>query len=289
MNFFKWMRWLYRYSILHRNVINYSHKITNVKKLLSSGFFSSNLTQNNLWASNLMTTSTGRDTFVNAWSSLYGDTFTPTQLAPGLNVLNSSSLSSNKLNNLNFYEQSYFFYLHRFDLFSSLPTLSISSNFTQRPAETNNKALNSPEQTLSLSSTDFSLRSYSLLNKMFTPYHMSKAINKSSAMLGYSNPTTSLNHELVLLETNKSFLSDSSCVDTLLNLTEVSKVGSSLSPYFTHVAGAAPLNDSNLWSWSTERVGKVKQTPYIFTYSDALFTNDLTLRTRLLTRRAQQK
>ena len=287
MNFFKWMRWLYRYSILHRNVINYSHKITNVKKLLSSGFFSSNLTQNNLWASNLMTTSTGRDTFVSAWSSLYGDTFTPSQLAPSLNILNSSSLSSNKLNNLNFYEQSYFFYLHRFDLFSSLPTLSISSNFTQRTPDSSIKSVTSPNQTLSLSSTDLSLRSYTLLNNSFTPYSVGNMLNKSAAALGRTQSTSSLTHELVLLESNKSFLSDSSCIDTLLNLTEVSKVGSALSPYFTHMVGSVPLNQSELWNWPATGATKAKQTPYTFTYSDALFTNDLTLRTRLLTRQSK--
>lgn len=289
MNFFKWMRWLYRYSILHRNVINYSHKITNVKKLLSSGFFSSNLTQNNLWASNLMTTSTGRDTFVNAWSSLYGDTFSPSRLAPGLNVLNSSSLSANKLNNLNFYEQSYFFYLHRFELFNSLPTLSISSNFVQRPSNFSNQSSNSPDQTLGLSSTDFGLRSYTLLNKSFLPYRTSSMVSNTLPTLKTLNSLTPQTHELVLLESNKSFLVDSSSIDTLLNLTEVSKVGSSSSPYFSHVAGSTTSNYSDLWSWSSLNANKSKQTPYTFNYSDSLFTNDIALRTRLLTHKSGQK
>lgn len=289
MNFFKWMRWLYRYSILHRNVINYSHKITNVKKLLSSGFFSSNLTQNNLWASNLMTASTGRETFINTWASLYGDTFTPSNLSFSLNLLNSNSLSVNKLNNLNFYEQSYFFYLHRFDLFSSLPNLTISSNFSQNHSNLKSLSLTRPEQVVSLSSVDFSLRSYTLLNRTFLPYRAKASNQRAWTEVSSPKSPTSGGAELLLLEANKSFLSDSSSIDTLLNLTEVAKVNNSSSPYYTHLLKADSSTTPNLWDCSFVGNNRSKQTPYLFTYSDELFTNDVALRTRLLTTNASQK
>ena len=45
------LRWSYRYSNLHRRTMFNSHKITESKKLLSSGFFDINLTNESLWFS----------------------------------------------------------------------------------------------------------------------------------------------------------------------------------------------------------------------------------------------
>lgn len=47
----KWNRWLYRYNILHRKTVKNSHKLTMVKKLITTGFYDSSLTSNNIWAS----------------------------------------------------------------------------------------------------------------------------------------------------------------------------------------------------------------------------------------------
>jgi hypothetical protein len=220
---------------------------------------------------------------------LYGDTFTPSNLSFSLNLLNSNSLSVNKLNNLNFYEQSYFFYLHRFDLFSSLPNLTISSNFSQNHSNLKSLSLTRPEQVVSLSSVDSSLRSYTLLNRAFLPYRTK--ISNQCAWTEVSSPksSTSGGAELLLLEANKSFLSDSSSIDTLLNLTEVAKVNNSSSPYYTHLLKADSSITSNLWDCSFGGNSRSKQTPYLFTYSDGLFTNDVALRTRLLTTNAPQK
>jgi hypothetical protein len=45
------LRWSYRYSNLHRRIIFNSHKLTESKKLISSGFFDNNITNVNLWFS----------------------------------------------------------------------------------------------------------------------------------------------------------------------------------------------------------------------------------------------
>jgi hypothetical protein len=45
------LRWSYRYSNLHRRTIYNSHKLTESKKLLSSGFFDINITNESLWFS----------------------------------------------------------------------------------------------------------------------------------------------------------------------------------------------------------------------------------------------
>jgi hypothetical protein len=45
------LRWSYRYNNLHRRSILNSHKLTGAKRLLSSGYFDSSSTSNNLWFS----------------------------------------------------------------------------------------------------------------------------------------------------------------------------------------------------------------------------------------------
>jgi len=47
----KWNRWLYRYNVLHRKTVKNSHKLTMVKKLISTGFYDSSMMSNNIWAS----------------------------------------------------------------------------------------------------------------------------------------------------------------------------------------------------------------------------------------------
>jgi hypothetical protein len=42
------LRWAYRYNVLHRRTTINSHKITEVKRLLSGGFFTSDISSNNL-------------------------------------------------------------------------------------------------------------------------------------------------------------------------------------------------------------------------------------------------
>ena len=279
--FFKWMRWLYRYNILHRNVINYSHKVTNVKKLLSSGFFSSNLTKSNLWVSNSINLHGGNsDLLVNAWSTLYGDMMKTGGNNPSNSQLSPLLTGSNSLTNLKFYEHSYFFYLHRFENFNTLSNLLVSSNYT--PTNSNRK-FTSPATPNSVSSSNIltlTLRSYSLLNKSFLTY---SSFDSTKTFLGKLPHKLSLNSTSVdglMLESSKNMLQDSSNIDTLLNLTEVSRTQASSNPYFTHLL----VNDSpeldSIWGWSSQTTSKTKQVPYTFLYMDALYTKDLVLKTK---------
>jgi hypothetical protein len=50
LNSSKWNRWLYRYSILHRKLLKFSHKITLSKRLINSGFYDSKIFDKNIWA-----------------------------------------------------------------------------------------------------------------------------------------------------------------------------------------------------------------------------------------------
>jgi hypothetical protein len=100
----------------------------------------------------------------------------------------------------------------------------------------------------SLSSTDFSLRSYTLLNKAFLPHRLNTFNSQSWVDFSGLKASISVPQDLVLLEANKSFLSDSSTIDTLLNFTEVAKIDSSASPYFTHMFTLTTLTTPTLWT-----------------------------------------
>jgi hypothetical protein len=86
-----------------------------------------------------------------------------------------------------------------------------------------------------------------------------------------------------MLESSKNFLTDSSNIDTLLNLTEVSKSNVSNLPYFSHTPNS--LCSNNLWSWNTTSSKKTKQVPYTFLYIDALYTADLGLKAKFFTKK----
>nr|AEV66644.1 hypothetical protein [Oxytricha trifallax] len=51
INFSKWNRWLYRYSLLHRKSVKFSQKLTFTKRLMNSGFYNSSIFKKNLWNS----------------------------------------------------------------------------------------------------------------------------------------------------------------------------------------------------------------------------------------------
>jgi hypothetical protein len=86
-----------------------------------------------------------------------------------------------------------------------------------------------------------------------------------------------------MLESSKNFLTDSSNIDTLLNLTEVSKSNSTKLPYFSHIP--SQLNSKDLWSWNLSDSRKTNQLPYTFLYLDALYTSDLGLLSKFFTKK----
>jgi hypothetical protein len=136
LNSSKWNRWLYRYSILHRKLLKFSHKITLSKKLINSGFYDSKIFDKNIWANEYLNKINSNSSFSSFFFNYYS-TVTPLNnifnSSYNLHLLNNES-SKNTLNILNFYENSYFWYLKRFYLFNSLSTNFIKSkiNFNQK-------------------------------------------------------------------------------------------------------------------------------------------------------------
>jgi hypothetical protein len=67
---------LYHYSYLHRNILKSSHKLTMVKKLMSSGFYDTKLISNNMWASDVFSKLATPDNVLNSELNLiYGNFF----------------------------------------------------------------------------------------------------------------------------------------------------------------------------------------------------------------------
>lgn len=130
----KWNRWLYRYNVLHRKTIKNSHKLTMVKKLISTGFYDTSMMSNNMWTSTFFSKTTKPlfdkttlDLLHSQFNLLYKDTFNNNQLVSNnFNELNLQSPSS-PLNMLKYFEKSYFWFVKRFYMYNTLNTNNITS------------------------------------------------------------------------------------------------------------------------------------------------------------------
>jgi len=71
-NINNWTIWLYKNSSTSRDFLRFTHKITNIKKLVSSGFWDSKSTTGNLWASELDKALTNPKSFYN---TMYSTTY----------------------------------------------------------------------------------------------------------------------------------------------------------------------------------------------------------------------
>lgn len=182
----KWNRWLYRYNVLHRKTVKNSHKLTMVKKLISTGFYDSSLMSNNLWASNFFskTSKTALDTNTldmlrSQFNLLYKDVLTNKY---GTNAYTSTltlNSPSSPLNMLRHFEKSYFWFVKRFYMYNTLNTNTITSNviLTQKnDVDSNDNLANTYTQ-------------YALLLNTLT-----KSPNLTNGILNPTYSTTVLNH-----------------------------------------------------------------------------------------------
>lgn len=121
VNSLKTSKYLYHYSYLHRNILKNSHKLTMVKKLISSGFYDTKLTTNNLWASDLFNKINNPKTLLNNEVNLVYGNFFNNNFSKNYLVTNyQKNNNKNNLNFFNFFEKSYFFNLKRFYIFNNL-------------------------------------------------------------------------------------------------------------------------------------------------------------------------
>lgn len=271
-NFFKWMRWLYRYSILHRNLLTHSRKITNLKKLLSTGFFSSNMSEQNLWISNYLNSNTNPSFVKNSWLTFYRSLAQNTQGSDSYSSA-STSLIRKSLPMLSNYEHSYFFYLHRFEFYNTLPNLTLSSdlglgrNGINSTTPNPNHYYSTPNLLHSLLKSSL-IVNHDLSTFIYVPQMCRRASNQHQ-------PTPKSN---IFLESDKSLLSNRSNIETWLNLLEDSeaKKGSRELSYYQHTLISELSPNLSGWGWNDNKSPKVfTQKPLKHFNLELLYTNDL--------------
>ena len=124
-NFINQSRWLYRYSILHRNSFKELFKYSQIKNNLSNISYNYNLTLYNAW-NNFSKTDTFKKQF-----------FSNDNL---INFFqNHNNYSFNKIMNINFYENSYLWFLKKNYIFNSLNNNTYHSNYNFFKKNYNNK------------------------------------------------------------------------------------------------------------------------------------------------------
>lgn len=166
----KWNRWLYRYSILHRKILKNSHKLTLTKKLINSGFYSNELFSKNLWNSEHLSRYVDKKNLFSSFFNLYYENFFFSKNNINAHSFKLISVSNNfnqtnSLNFLNFYENSYFWFLKRFYFFNTI----FNNNIKSKLIYNGNSSLNFFYQQQNQSTTNyFLLVSYLLKSTTFT-------------------------------------------------------------------------------------------------------------------------
>ena len=213
----KWNRWLYRYNVLHRKTVKNSHKLTMVKKLITTGFYDSSLTSNNIWASDFFSKNNQSTGLIHSqFNTLYKNTFNNNN--KDSTVFNSISLNSmtTPINMLQFYEKSYFWFIKRFYLFNTLDTNNISSDVIKSKPTLITSTVDQKQQSSNLFNLILNgmLRSNSLTNSSLNPTYLNTYISslKKPNQLNVSNDkdVSILITELDLLNTDN--------LELLLNL-----------------------------------------------------------------------
>lgn len=271
-HFFKWMRWLYRYSILHRNLLAHSRKITSFKKLLSTGFFSSNMAEQNLWISNYLNSNTNPSFIKNSWLTFYRSLAQNTQSMDS-HSLDSANLIPKSLPMLSNYEHSYFFYLHRFEFYNTLPNLTLSSNLgrirnSSNPVNSQTKHYFSTPNLLHGLLKSSLVVNNDLNSLIYSPQELKWVSNRDQL-----TPTSN-----ILLESNKSLLSNKSNVETWLNLLEDSeaKMGSRELSYYKHFVADETSSNLFQWGWTDSKDSQTStQKTYKHLNLEFSYINDL--------------
>lgn len=141
LNSSKWNRWLYKYSILHRKILKNSHKLTLTKKLINYSPNEDRSFNTNIWISENLQKFSNFNNFLNSvYSNLFNTNFNNFN-----NFNNRNLINKDKLNNiifLNFYENSFFFFLKRFYFFNNLSYNSTKSSYKSKPLATEFNSFN---------------------------------------------------------------------------------------------------------------------------------------------------
>ena len=229
LNSLKVSKFLYHYSYLHRNILKNSHKLTMVKKLISSGFYDTKLISNNMWASDTFGKLNNPGTVLNSELNLvYGNFFNNHFFNEHLLNNYSINTSINSLNLLSFYEKSYFWTLKRLHNFNSLFANNIK--FSLKPF-TSSRFNSTIETNSSLNNVTNSFKSDLVTTNRFLNYNQPyQNVSFSSEQSRLSLPSTK---DLFLLKTELSLVTTDE-ESVLIELSNSPSSSKPLFPFFTN-------------------------------------------------------
>jgi hypothetical protein len=186
--------------------------------------------------------------------------------------LNAFNRSSQLLPTLSNYEHSYFFYLHRFDFYNTLGNLTVSSNF-KLTSELNRQSDSGRTHHNNHHFLQNLLKASLVINHDTTSLVYSLRNTITSTTTSLRSPQTNL-----LVEFDKSLLSNRSNIETWLNLFEdaESLTGNRTLGYYDHTL-TLPLNCTPS-RWGLDKPlqeSSLKQNPYYYPLLEATYTADL--------------
>lgn len=140
-------RFLYNYSFLHRKIFQNITKLTNSKRLISTGFYQTEFFEKNIWASDFFATLKNPSNFLKAQQDLrYGAFVDPLQLHWYSTDPTKTNTTYLNLGHLSSYEETFFWIFKRFTLFGGLKAQA--TLFSWQPAQaTAAKTVSSSEVT----------------------------------------------------------------------------------------------------------------------------------------------
>lgn len=231
LNTINTLRWSYRYSNLHRRTMYNSHKLTESKKLLSSGFFDINITKENLWFSDkyarsldskkLRKSLKSSDLISSNWKLLYNTTFFKS--LNGTAVTNQAFMNNyHNLLRLSHYESSFHFFLKRLSNFNNLLSNKVSSVPLAKVTTYN---LNN-----SSSNNINTIYNLSLSNKVTQPKLINPTLDKIKDGVEVLGSST-FSKDLILIQ-KPSYVLTKKKVEILYNLTKYSPLSNNNLKYF---------------------------------------------------------
>jgi hypothetical protein len=123
----RWQRWLYKYNILHRSFLQNSTYMTQIHKLLNTGFYSDSLASRNTWSAQYFNSDESSSRQIQGlYRSVYGNYLGTQESLQALSTSTGSQLNSSNILALDNYSLSYHWFIKRFYMLSTLPANTVS-------------------------------------------------------------------------------------------------------------------------------------------------------------------
>lgn len=245
------LRWSYRYNNLHRRTMYNSHKLTEVKTLISAGYFDLSSTTNNIWFSDQYArnldfgkkskTLTSVNLLKTNWNLLYKSSFGYNNLT---NAFTTSHLptSQDTFHRLSFYESSFHFFINRSKFFASLRSNALTSTPQQKQVFNQNwqevsSALDIYKHSLNLSlrileegNKDLSPKGFVLKSSDSVDNVLDRSVSKDITVIKKDRDLLYLKTLTILYNITKTNSSNPNTIYAFLYLDSKSTTNSTLSP-----------------------------------------------------------